>query len=93
MQKLSITDQVQRLDFCRWAADVADNYADVFRNVWFSDESNVLLSAHVCKQNKSERSLHSQKIKVWRAMLLSYRVDWSSAISVPSTERVYPCFT
>ena len=25
MQSLSISDQIQRLDFCRWAADVADN--------------------------------------------------------------------
>lgn len=51
MQKLSITDQVQRLDFCRWAADVADTYADAFKDVWFTDESHFLLSGHVCKQN------------------------------------------
>ena len=79
MQNLTITDQVQRLDFCRWACDVADNYADAFRNVWFSDESHFLLSGHVCKQNMRfwtdeqphcfyERPLHSEKVTVWCAM-------------------------
>jgi inhibitor of nuclear factor kappa-B kinase subunit alpha len=79
MQKLSITDQVQRLDFCRWAADVADTYADAFKDVWFTDESHFLLSGHVCKQNMrfwadeqphcfTERPLHSEKLTVWCAM-------------------------
>ncbi len=79
MQSLNITDQVQRLDFCRWAVDVADNYADAFRDVWFTDESHFLLSGHVCKQNMrfwaneqphcfTERPLHSEKLTVWCAM-------------------------
>ena len=72
MQNLTITDQVQRLDFCRWACGVADIYADTFRNVWFNDESHFLLSGHVCKQNMKfwtdeqphyfyERLLHSKQ--------------------------------
>lgn len=75
MHSLSITDQVQRLDFCRWATDVADHYGDAFRNVWFTDESHFLLSGHVCKQNMrfwaeeqphchTERPLHSEKLTV-----------------------------
>jgi hypothetical protein len=51
MQSLSISDQVQRQDFCRWTADVADNHADAFQNVWFSDESHFLLSGHISKEN------------------------------------------
>ena len=79
MQSLNITDQVQRLDFCRWAVDVVDSYADAFHDVWFSDESHFLLSGHVCKQNMrfwaneqphcfTERPLHSEKVTVWCAM-------------------------
>lgn len=48
MQSLDITDQVQRLDLCRWAVDVADNCAEAFHDVWFTDESH-FLCGHVCK--------------------------------------------
>jgi hypothetical protein len=39
------------LDFCRWTADVADNYVDAFHDVSFIDEFYLLLSGNVCKQN------------------------------------------
>ena len=79
MQSLSITAQVERLTFCRWASDVVENYADAFQDVWFSDESHFLLSGHVCKQNMrfwaseqphcfAEKPLHSEKVTVWCAM-------------------------
>ena len=79
LQNSIITDQVQRLDFCRWMCDVADNYVGAFRNVRFSDKSHFLLSGHVCKQNMRfwtdeqphcfyERQLHSEKVTVWCAM-------------------------
>ena len=79
MQSLSITDQVERQTFCNWATDVAENYADAFQDVWFSDESHFLLSGHVCKQNMrfwaseqphcyAEKPLHSEKVTVWCAM-------------------------
>ena len=48
MQSISVTNQVQRLDYCRWAVDVVDTFADAFNNVWFTDKSDFLLS---CKQN------------------------------------------
>ena len=79
MQNLNITDQVQRLGFCRWATDIADNYADAFQDVWFTDESHFLLSGHVCKQNMrfwateqphcyTEMPLHSVKLTIWCAI-------------------------
>ena len=36
MQSLTVTGQVQRLDFCRWTVDIADTYANAFENVWFT---------------------------------------------------------
>lgn len=71
-QSFNITDQVERLAFCRLAVDVASNYAGTYCDIWFTDKSHFLISGHVCKQHMkffaieqphcfTERPLHTEK--------------------------------
>ena len=79
LQTLQPQDPVQRVNFATRLLAIAYQDDSFLKNIWWTDECNVLLSGHVNKQNMRflgwhkpeecmQRPLHSEKITVWCAI-------------------------